>query len=639
MSEYFTLRNAATVGVVVFGAWIVFSRKKKAIGDASGLPQVSFGTKVQIIIALIRFRISWGKHDCKLHPKHAIAGQAAAGELSSIFKPAAECVVDVADGACVYSSGFPNSERCSIFYWAVKENYLQKKSPKGITWISVGAHGARGKAPGSIEELGLAPGILKRYISGHLETVKSILRLAAKNEIELYNLPQGTLAKLIKEQGETGNTYLESQVGVGTFFDPRVGTGGRLTDRTKEDLITVTKKGLLRYEIPKLDIVFFHARYADTEGNVYLDRNTTLTETVHAVAAVKRNGGKAFASVNFVYSSSDRPDAKTREKLASEGLLVRREQLDGVTVFNVGASKDTFGIRDDFTTKNAGGWDRMVRAFQFTRLVNKILKITPTRTETEMMLGRMAAARFVESFKGMTRDDAIGCIGVGLPEEAGQYLVAQRIAPSKVTICTETGTMGGLPGAGIFFGTAIHPEKLITSGDMFRMWEKKLHTAILGAAEVDRYGNVNVSRRGPSVMDVVGAGGFTNIVCSAKNIIFVCKFATGKGAVKFNKAQGRATLNHATAKPKFVEKVREITFCGSEACDRGVNVVYCTDVGVFKLAKSAIQGTHLELVSYLDGIDIDRDIVKFTGIGIVVSSDVKHEAASVVTGAGFHLEL
>jgi propionate CoA-transferase len=90
--------------------------------------------------------------------------------------------------------------RCSIFFWALRERFLRENHPRGLTWVNVGAQGGRGKAPGTVEELALV-GLIQRYITGHLETAKALLRLADAGHVELYTLPQGQMAQLAGRPG------------------------------------------------------------------------------------------------------------------------------------------------------------------------------------------------------------------------------------------------------------------------------------------------------------------------------------------------------------------------------------------------------------------------------------------------------
>ena len=102
-------------------------------------------------------------------------------------------VTKIPDGACGISCGIGGNARCSILFWALRERYEHTGSPHGLTWISVGGQGGRGRVPGTVEELGI-DGLVTRYIAGHTETARTMLQLAQEGRVELHTLPQGEMA-------------------------------------------------------------------------------------------------------------------------------------------------------------------------------------------------------------------------------------------------------------------------------------------------------------------------------------------------------------------------------------------------------------------------------------------------------------
>jgi propionate CoA-transferase len=111
-----------------------------------------------------------------------------------------------------------------------------------------------------------------------------------------------------------------------------------------------------------------------------------------------------------------------------------------------------------------------------------------------------------------------------------------------------------------------------------------LDLAFLSFAEIDREGNVNVSRFGGRI---VGPGGFINISQNAKAVIFSGTFAAGRDGER----------------PKLVDKVEQITFSGRYARERSQRVLYVTERAVFRLADAG-----LELVEIAPGLDLERDV-------------------------------
>lgn len=199
-------------------------------------------------------------------------------------------------------------------------------------------------------------------------------------------------------------------------------------------------------------------------------------------------------------------------------------------------------------------------------------------------------------------------IGVGFPEEVAREIIEAGLEDNYV-FTTEAGAYGGLPAPGIFFGAAVAPRHLESSSTMFARYHQGIDMAVLGFLEVDELGNVNVSKRGDNITDYVGPGGFPDIVYGARNIIFIGHWMQGG---VFRESAGRITLERP-GRPKFVRRVREITFNGQEALRRGKKVYYVTNVGYFQLTPGG-----LELRGIFPGIDPQRDVLDQTEAALVL---------------------
>ena len=123
--------------------------------------------------------------------------------------------------------------------------------------------------------------------------------------------------------------------------------------------------------------------------------------------------------------------------------------------------------------------------------------------------------------------------------------------------------------------------------------------AILGLAEVDKEGNVNVSKFGTRV---TGPGGFINITQNTKKVIFMGTFTAGnlKEEIKDGKVN---ILNEGTNK-KFVKKVQQITFSAKNAIKKKQEILYVTERAVFKLTAKGP-----ELIEIAPGIDLEKDVL------------------------------
>ncbi len=143
------------------------------------------------------------------------------------------------------------------------------------------------------------------------------------------------------------------------------------------------------------------------------------------------------------------------------------------------------------------------------------------------------------------------------------------------------------------------------------MMAEELDAAFLGLAQVDRAGNLNVSKFGPKL---AGAGGFINISQTAKKVIFVGTF--GAGRLRIALSDGKLAILEEAKGRKFVQAVEHVTFSGAYAAARGQSVLYVTERCVFALTPDG-----LELIEVAPGIDIERDILALMDFKPVIARD------------------
>ena len=124
---------------------------------------MNFFEKIKLLLHIIRWRLTWGKRNLDYLPP---------GRSSKKFITAREAAARICDGATVLSSGMAGNARCSVFFWAIRDAFQKKGHPRDLTWMNIGAQGGRGRVPGTVEEMAL-PGLLRRYLAGHLETAPS----------------------------------------------------------------------------------------------------------------------------------------------------------------------------------------------------------------------------------------------------------------------------------------------------------------------------------------------------------------------------------------------------------------------------------------------------------------------------------
>ena len=144
-----------------------------------------------------------------------------------------------------------------------------------------------------------------------------------------------------------------------------------------------------------------------------------------------------------------------------------------------------------------------------------------TYTSDEMMT--IAAAR-------MVRNGAVLFVGIGLPSAAAN-LARRTTAPDTVLIY-ESGAIGAKPtvlplsiGDGELGETA---DAVVSVPEMFAYWLQggKIDLGFLGAAQIDRFANINTTVIGPYRTPKVrlpGAGGAPEIAASCKEVLITLR--------------------------------------------------------------------------------------------------------------------
>ncbi|HUC59339.1 MAG TPA: CoA-transferase [Streptosporangiaceae bacterium] len=145
-----------------------------------------------------------------------------------------------------------------------------------------------------------------------------------------------------------------------------------------------------------------------------------------------------------------------------------------------------------------------------------------TYTSDEMMT--VTAARVL-------RDGMTCFVGIGLPSEAANLARATH-APNLVLIY-ESGTIGAKPGTlplsigdGILAQTA---DSVVSVPEIFNYWLQpgRIDVGFLGAAQLDRFGNINTTVIGGDYADpkvrLPGAGGAPEIAAACREVIVVLR--------------------------------------------------------------------------------------------------------------------
>lgn len=560
-------------------------------------------TKAALLAHIARWRFNWYRYNT--HFPAPVKG-------NPKFMSPIDAAGLVRDGDFIAVSGLGSNQWNGILYHALCERFKDTGHPAGICAMAIGGIGGRGRVPGSLDELG-KEGLCTQFFTGHAETFKNVLRLAGQGKLDLQCLPQGALAFLLEAQAR-GESSLATTTGVGTNVDPRVGTGTPVDNPNGKQWVSVDGDRL-RFSIPRVTIGMFNAPAVDRDGNIYTRNCAMIAESNMVARAARANGGKVIVLAG---------------KLVEKGygdIFMPADQVDAVVVYPGAEQVGSVHHRrywPVFTTQSDMPISEGIARLKF---VNQTLGITPRRSAVDNALARLAAAIFAEN----TRPGSLVNVGVGLPEEVCRLIFEAGLL-DDITLFTESGVIGGLPAPGVFFGAAVCPKQMVSSAEIFRLCYDRLDTSILGVLQADSEGNVNVSKRGEGAINYVGPGGFIDFTTAAKNVIFVCswmvrpKIVIENGQVKI--------LQHG--KPKFVEKVDEITFNGKRALATGKNVFYVTNVGVFKLTARG-----MELIRIAPGVDLQKDILNVSPMRIVLpeSGPPPLVSSDIISGKDFRLKL
>lgn len=473
----------------------------------------------------------------------------------------------VKDGDTLAVGGFVGANHPEQLTLDLQKRYLSTGKPKDLTLIY-----AAGQGDG--DQLGLnhlgEEGLVNKIIGGHWNLAPRLQSLAMENKVAGYNLPQGIISKLFREIA-SGSDGIITKVGLKTFVDPRV-EGGKLNNLAREDedvveLISIKGEERLFYHSRKIDVAFIRASYCDTEGNATLSREGVYSESLQIAQATKNSGGKVILQVE-----------KIVEKGSIDTRLVKIPgvYIDAIVVAEEGNHKQTFGT--DYNPAYSG------------EIRVDLDSLKPMKLSDRKIIARRAAMELVPN--------SIVNLGIGMPEGIALVAAEENLEGMKLT--TEAGAVGGVPAGGKDFGVTVNADCILEQPTQFDFYDGGgIDVAFLGLAQMDRKGNINVSKFGPRI---AGCGGFIDISQNAKKVVYCGTFTSGgfKSRVK----NGELIIEQEGRIKKFVNDVEQISFSGEYALEIGQPVLYITERAVFELTEKGI-----ELKEIAPGIDLEKDIL------------------------------
>ncbi|OMH32619.1 acyl CoA:acetate/3-ketoacid CoA transferase [Motiliproteus sp. MSK22-1] len=494
---------------------------------------------------------------------------------------AAQAVSLVKAGDTIATAGFVGVGFPELLATALEQRFKTENAPRDLCLVY-----AAGQGDGHHRGLNhLAhEGLIKRVIGGHWGLVPGLGKLARENKIEAYNLPQGVICHLFRDiaAGRPGSI---THIGKHTFVDPRL-DGGRLNDVTTEpivDLIKINEEEFLFYKSFPIQVAFLRGTTADPQGNISMEREALPLESLAIAQAVRNSGGKVIVQVERLTQQHQLPASMIKiPAIMVDQIVVAPSELH---------------------------WQTFAEAYNpsYTGEVKADPVLPPAPLDQRKLIARRALMEL--------KSNATINLGIGMPEALAAVASEEKML-NDVTITIEPGGIGGLPASGLSFGAVVNPEAIVDQPAQFDFYDGGgLDQAFLGMAQVNRSGDVNVSRFGNRI---AGAGGFINISQSAREIYFMGTFLCGKQQVAINSDKSaleipkpeqldadKQTTIDTEASHKFVDEIEHLTFSGQYALECGQKVYYITERCVFRLTASG-----LELIEIAPGINLENDILR-----------------------------
>lgn len=499
-----------------------------------------------------------------------------------LFYSAREAVDLIKDGDVVATNGFVGIGVPEEILTVIEDKYKQVGSPKDLTLYWAAGQGDSGDR--GLNHFG-NEGCVKKAIGGHWNLVPKLQKLAIDNKIDAYNFPQGVISHIFRD-ASMGLPFTISRTGLKTFADPRL-EGGKINSITKTDLVEVIEidgEEFLKYKAPKIDVAIIRGTYADELGNISMAKEALNGDAFSLAAAARSNGGIIICQVEDIVEAGS---------LNPKDVLVPNVLVD-VVVKCTDVEKyhmQTFG-----TVYNP--------AFSGeTRAVLADAKPLPLNNR------KVCARRTAQFFEAGN----VANLGIGMPEGVAVVLNEEGQA-DKVTMSVEPGTTGGIPMGGLDFGASLNPMSIVDQGYQFDFYNGGgLSIAVLGLAECDKYGNVNVSKFGGRV---AGSGGFVDITQNVKKCIFVGTFTAG--GLKESIGDGKLEITTEGRAKKFLNEVEQVTFSAEYAKSVGQETYYVTERAVFTIGEKT-----LKLIEIAPGIDLQKDILDQMEFKPEIADDLK----------------
>jgi acyl CoA:acetate/3-ketoacid CoA transferase len=477
---------------------------------------------------------------------------------------------------------------------AIGERFETTGHPRNLTTLHPIAAGDMSGIKG-IDHIAKS-GLLKRVIAGSYPSGPStaepplIWRMIGTNTVAAYNVPSGIMFDMHREAAAKRPGVL-TKVGLDTFVDPdREGCAMNASAAAEP----IVRKGefdgeqWLYFKSIAPQIAIIRATTADERGNLTYEHEGAYLGGMDQALAAHNNGGIVIAQVKRITKDGSlRPHDVRVPGVLVDYIVVDPDQMQTTqTQYDPAISGEIFRPLDSFS----------VPAFD-------IQKVIARRVAMELEAG-----------SAVNR-------GFGISANVPRILLEEG-RHGHVTWVIEQGPVGGIPLLDFAFGCAANAEAFVPSPYQFTYFQGGgFDASLLSFLEIDRTGAVNVSRLGFRPHVTAGAGGFVDITCRAKKIVFSGMFNAG---AKLSVADGKLSIEKEGKIKKLVEAVEHVTFSGRRAVEQGQDITYVTERCVMKLTPAGLVVTEIA-----PGVDVGRDVQSQSEFPLAIADNLKTMPPSI----------
>jgi len=449
-------------------------------------------------------------------------------------------------------------------------------------------------------------GLLSRILAGSYPSGPSSLpmpliwQMIVEERVAAYNVPSGLLFDMHRDAA-TRRPGTLTKVGLETFVDPihqGCAMNARAAQRPIVHRVAFDNDTWLHFPNIPADVAIIRATTADPNGNLTFEHEGATLGALEQAIAVRNNRGLVIAQV---------------KRLAAAGSLKTQD------VRVPGNMVDLIVVAPEQTQTTQTVYDPAISG-EIMRPMDSFDLVEPG---VEKVIARCAALHLSEG-------DAVN-IGFGVSAAVPRILLEEGY-PDAVTWAVEQGATGGVPLTGFAFGCASNADAFLSAPNQFTYFQGGgFDASLLSFLEVDRLGNVNVSKLAQRPYLTAGCGGFVDITANARKIVFSGLFEVG-AQLELSPSGMRVVAPGKQA--KFVEQVEHITFSGPRGLRTGQEVIFVTERCTMRLSSAGV-----EAISVMPGIDPQRDIVDASHGVVSLSAQATTLPVSMLAPGKFGLVL